>query len=214
MLTIATPASRPLLERFARDHPTLPFASYRTRAIDARAAALNRLIERARGDHVFVLDPTGVVFAETIARLAALLDDDREAYFAYSMVAVFDGERATRLRSSLPWEPARLKRDDWIDGMALVRRDRLVELGGFSTDPRLAGWEAFDLWCKCAEAGGYGLHIPQVLASHRAWVGSISAEHEALDTAGWALMRDRYPRLLERTDEPACTASDPLTSCP
>jgi GT2 family glycosyltransferase len=83
------------------------------------------------------------------------------------MVAVFDGNQSVALRGSLPWEPERLKNDNWIDAMVLIRRARLLELGGYSTDPRLAGWEDFDLWCRCAQAGGYGVHVAQVLAWHR-----------------------------------------------
>jgi Glycosyl transferases group 1 len=203
VLTVATATGGPLLERFSRDHPSLPFASYRVPAIDTPGAALNRLIEHARGDHVFVMDPRGGVFPGTLTRLAEALDGDRMASFAYSMVAVFEGERATKLRSSLPWEPVRLMRDDWIDGMALVRRERLIELGCFTTDPSLAGWEAFDLWCRCAETGGYGLHVPQVLAWHRDDTGWISVEHDDPDTAGWRLMRRRHPALLQRADDAA-----------
>jgi hypothetical protein len=195
VLTTGGAASRPRLERFARDHPTLPFAFFQQPATEGVGLPLNRLTEHARGDHVFVLEPTGGVFPATIPRLAAALDGDPDAYFAYSMVAVFDGDRPMKLRSSLPWEPERLRRDDWIDAMALVRRDRLLELGCFTTDPRLAGWEAFDLWCKCAEAGGYGLHIPQVLAWHRRSVDTVSAEHDDPTAAPWALMRERHPRI-------------------
>jgi hypothetical protein len=197
ILTSGDATSRPWLERFARDHPTPPFAFFRQPAIEAIGPSLNRLIEHARGDYVFVLDPLGGVFSATIPRLAAALDGDCDAYFAYSMVALFEGDRPVKLRSSMPWDPGRLKREDWIDAMALVRRDRLVELGCFATDPRLAGGEAFDLWCKCAEAGGYGLHVPQVLAWHRRSARTMSAEHGNLSAPIWTLMRERHPRIFQ-----------------
>jgi hypothetical protein len=195
VLAIGDAADGSGMERFARDHPMLPFAFFGRSAIEGIGPMLNQLIERARGEYVFVLEPTGGVFPATISRLAAALDEDPGAYFAYSMVAVFDGDQPVKLRSSLPWEPERLGRDDWIDAMALVRRKRLLELGCFTTDPRLAGWEAFDLWCKCAEAGGYGLHIPQVLAWHLRSVDTMSAEHEDPTAPLWALMRNRHPRI-------------------
>jgi hypothetical protein len=201
ILTIGGGASQPWLERFALDHPALPFAFFRQPAIDAIGPSLNRLIGYARGDYVFVLESTGGVFPTTLSRLAIALDRDPAAYFSYSMVAVFDGGRPVELRSSLPWEPERLKRGDWIDAMALIRRDRLLELDSFATDPRLVGWEAFDFWCKCAEVGGYGLHIPQVLAWHRRSLNATSVEHDIATTAPWTAMRERHPRIF--SDESA-----------
>jgi hypothetical protein len=199
VLTTGGATSRRSLERFARDHPALPFAFFQGAAIEAVGRSLNRLAGHARADYVFLLDPTGGVFNSTIPRLAAALDGDPGAYFAYTMVALFEGGRPVKLRSSLPWEPERLKRDDWIDAMALIRRDRLLELGGFTTDPRLVGCEAFDLWCSCAEAGGYGLQIPQVLAWHRRSATRTSAKHDDPSSPIWTLLRDRHPGVFSLT---------------
>lgn len=194
LLVAGNAESAARLQRTLPDHPALAFACLPRNANEAIGASYNRLIERARGDYVLVLEPTGGIFPATIARLAAALDYDPGAYFAYPMVAVLEGERPVRLRSSLPWEPERLRRDDWIDATALLRRARLAELGGFTSDPQLAGWQAFDLWCRCAEAGGYGLHIPQVLAWHCRSTDTLSAEHDAPATLH-AVMADRHPRV-------------------
>ena len=112
------------------------------------------------------------------------------------MIAVFDGGRPVELLSSLPWEPERLKSGNWIDAMVLIRRKRLLELGCYPTDPRLAGWEDFALWCQCAEAGGHGAHVAQVLAWHRPSADTLVAPDEHDTHAKWALMRERFPRLL------------------
>ncbi len=93
--------------------------------------------------------------------MTELLAADPEAIFAYSMVAVFESDRPVELCSSLPWEPERLASTNWIDGMILIRRDRLLELGGYSTDPNLAGREGLDLWRRCAQARDRGVHVPQ-----------------------------------------------------
>jgi len=113
------------------------------------------------------------------------------------MVAVFEEDRPVELPSSLPWEPERLKRGNWIDSMALIRRKRLLELGCYEADPRLAGLEDFDLWCKCAQAGGHGVHVPQVLAWHRRSVHPGSGPSGSGTPAQWALMRERFPALLD-----------------
>jgi hypothetical protein len=187
---------------FLDDHPSLPAALLRRPAsgslADPRntlAQSRNALAERARGEYVFILDADGGIYPSALERLVTALDADRQATFAYPMVAVFEGDRPVELLSSLPWEPERLKRGERVDAMALIRRERLLELGGYATDPRLAGWEDFHLWCQCAEAGDRGVHVPQVLGWRRRSASSMPRS-ETGTPAPWALMQARFPRLL------------------
>ncbi len=152
---------------FLADHPSLPAILLRQPLDRGLGRSWNVLSEHARGEYLFFLDATGGIYPSTLQRLVTALDADPEATFAYPMVAIFEGDRPVALASSLPWEPDRLRSGNWIDAMTLIRRTRLLELGGYSTDPRLAGGEDFDLWCRCAAAGGHGVHIPQVLAWHQ-----------------------------------------------
>jgi hypothetical protein len=114
------------------------------------------------------------------------------ALFAYSMLELVEDDRPLKLLSSLPWEPERLTRVSWIDGMALIRRGPLHELGGYSTDPALAGWEDYELWCRCAESSRYAVHVPQVLGWHRPPAHRLSdvPPPEVIEH-----MRERFPRL-------------------
>ena len=69
---------------------------------------------------------------------------------------LIDGEPHT-LRSFSPWEPGRLAEANYIDAMSPLRRQELRELGGYTEDPRLLGWEDYDLWvpdraaCTCRD---------------------------------------------------------------
>ncbi len=155
------------LGKLLNDHPSLPARFLRAPVDRGLARSRNTLVEHARGEYLFVLDATGGICPSTLQRLVTALDADPQAVFSYPMVAVFDGEQPVELLGSLPWEPERLESGNWIDGMALIRRTRLLELSGYTTDPDMAGCEDFDLWCRCAEAGGHGVHVPQVLAWHR-----------------------------------------------
>ena len=180
---------------FLDDHPRLPAALFEHAASPGLAALRNTLVERARGEYVFVLEADCGIYPSALERLVRALETDRRATFSYPMVAGFDGDRLVELLSSLPWEPERLKRGNWIDAMALIRRERLLELGGYPTDPRLAGWEDFHLWCRCAQDGGYGVHVPQVLGWRRRTASSMPRV-EPDTTAGWALMQASFPQLL------------------
>ncbi len=180
---------------FLNRHDQLPAGLLKQPPADGVGESLNRLIGRARGEYLFVLHGNGAILPSTLGRLARCLDASPGAAFSFSMVGLFDEDRPVKLLGSVPWEPERLKLGNWIDSMALLRRSSLLELGCFSTDWRLAGWETFDLWCKCAEFGDYGAHVPQVLAWRRR-----AADGKEDDAERWALMRERYPRLLNLKD--------------
>ncbi len=180
---------------FLNDHPWLPAALLHGPTNCGLGESRNTLVERARGEYVFMLDADGGIYPSALERLVMALDADRQATFAYPMVAVFDGDGPVELLGSLPWEPDRLKRGDRIQAMTLIRRERLLELGGYATDPRLAGWEDFHLWCQCAEAGDHGVHVPQVLG----WRRQTSSSMPRWETGApptWALMQARFPQLL------------------
>jgi glycosyltransferase involved in cell wall biosynthesis len=171
------------------EDPAVPAVLLHQSVDHGLAHARNVLAEQARGEHILFLDATAGIFPTTLERLVNALDADPRAAFSYPMVAAFDDTRPVELLGSLPWEPERLKRGNWIDGTALIRRARLLELGGYSTDPRLAGWEDFYLWCKLAADGAHGAHVPQVLA-RRQWLPSPETPEK------WALMRELFPELL------------------
>ncbi|MDT7545826.1 MAG: hypothetical protein QOE99_1936, partial [Actinomycetota bacterium] len=109
-------------------------------------AARNTAIDFARGEFVFVLDADNEVFGQGISRLVDVIDQDPDAVFSYGMLEVFDQDGPVGVQSAFPWEPERFKTGNFIDAMALVRRQWLVEHGGYTTDRRLHGWEDFDLW--------------------------------------------------------------------
>lgn len=164
------------------------------------AHSRNELLRRSRGEYVFILDADNGVHPPALERLVAALDEDPQASFAYSMIAVYDAGKPYFLLSSSPWKPGRLRGGNFIDAMALLRRADLIELGGYVTDPRLTGWEDFYLWCKCAEQGRRGVLVPQVLAWYRRRRHSmLLSETESSTTVAWSIMRERFPRLLEKS---------------
>lgn len=182
---------------FLAEHPWLAARLLRHPVNRGLARARNALIEHARGQYVFVLDADNGVYPTAIARLAAALEADPAAAFSYPMIAALDAEGTPDgLLSALPWEPQRLWGGNYIDAMAMIRRADLLALGGYTTDPRLTGWEDFHLWCRCAETGRHGVLVPSVLAWYRSGHASMLTETESSISDAWSVMQGRFPDLL------------------
>lgn len=130
-------------------------------------AGRNDLLRIARGEYAFMLDADNSIYPPAIARLCEALDADPTAAFAYCMLERHNAGRSRGLLSDGPWEPDRLRDGNYVDAMAMLRRLSVIELGGYSEDIRLYGWEDFDLWCRIAEHGGHGLFVPEILCRYR-----------------------------------------------
>lgn len=131
------------------------------------AQARNAALDFARGEYCFVLDADNILLPAGLGALVTPLDDDPGAAFAYGHLQQFSPQRIVGLSNIYPWEPERFKDGNYIDAMALIRTSLLRAHGGYRTDPRLYGWEDFDLWARFGEAGLRGLLVPTVVARYR-----------------------------------------------
>lgn len=152
---------------FLEAHSHLPAMLVRHRVNRGLGPTRNALVSMARGEFVFTLDADNETYPTAIGRLVEALDNAPDAWFAYSMLEVHDGEHSRSLVSYQPWDTAQLMGGNYIDAMALIRRSRLDELGGYTTDVRLYGWEDYDLWCKVVERGGHGVLVPEILGRYK-----------------------------------------------
>jgi glycosyltransferase involved in cell wall biosynthesis len=179
-----------------RRHPWLAGRVLRRRANAGLPAGRNAMARLARAPYLLMLDADNELLAPCAGALASALDEDPSATFAYPVIAVHrDGEPAALL-SYLGWDPELLRSFNPIDALALIRRDRLLELGGYTEDLSLYGWEDYDLWCRCAEAGLHGVHVPRPLARYHRRAGSMLSLTD-LDQGGrMALLRLRHPRTM------------------
>lgn len=179
-------AGRPWMPAVLLEHPL-------NRGLGRTRNAINA---HARGEFVFVLDADNAVYPTALGRLVDALDHDPAAMFAFGMLAGERGGVPDGLISGQPWDPARLATDNYIDAMALIRRERLIELGGFSEDPRLVGFEDYDLWCRLAEQGEYGVQVPEILGRYRVSEDSMLSLTLIDTTVARSLMRAHAPNVL------------------
>ena len=156
------------------------------------ASARNLGIEHARADYVFVLDADNEIAPRGLSLLADALDADPDATFAYGLIQTVGPAGPLGLLSWAAWDPDWLRVDNYIDAMAMLRRDAVLGVGGYSSEESLYGWEDFDLWCNMASRGMAGTRVPEIVATYRSGGQSMISLTTLDSTDGWTTLVDRY----------------------
>ncbi len=172
----------------------------RNRVNRGLARARNRAFEIATTDYVFVLDADNSIYPRCVATLTDALDRCN-ASFAYCYLEKFGVESG--LLSDRPWDLDALKSGNYIDAMALVRRSTWRDIGGYSTDMGAMGFEDYEFWLKIAERGGYGAHVPEILARYRVHFQSmLNTETRRKESLLWDYLEQKHRGLVRPVVEP------------
>ena len=159
------------------------------------SAARNNAVEQARAQYVLFLESDGMLEPTTAEEWLWFLVSHVEYAFVDGYVVGFGSEEllwshgASQGRSFLE--------EDFVGARCMVRRDVLLEVGGFDeTVP--GGFEDWELWLRFAAAGHWGHTVPQYLAWHRLTGpesdGARGATSGTQNDVRLAL-RERYPEL-------------------
>jgi hypothetical protein len=163
------------------------------------AAARNLGLELARGELVMPVDADNCLYPQGMGRLVEAFDAEPDVAFAYGLLETFDHTGSLGLHSWLGWDPVWLRFDNFVDAMAMIRRDRALDVGGYTADPNLFGWEDFALWCAMAQAGWAGTRVPEIIGRYRVGGDSMISTTNIDATAGWAALYRRYPAVFGRS---------------
>lgn len=192
----STDGSMQVVASFLSERPNLPARLLRQPFNKGLGAARNTLGRLGRGEFAFFLDADNAIYPAALCRLLAALDAEPGALFAYGISERRVAGRSTGLLSYLPWDPKRLRDGNYIDAMALFRRQQLIDIGGFDEDIRMTGWEDYDLWCRCAERELHGILVPEIVARYR------QSDHSMLSLTNldyqvmWSLLVNRHSTVL------------------
>ena len=159
-------------------------------------ASRNAIMRHARGELLFVLDADNAVYPRALGRLVEALDGDPEAAFAYPLLAVTRGGEPAGLLSRYGWDPDGFRDGNYIDAMAMMRVEDLLELGGYTEDVRLTSWEDYHLWCRCAESGRRGVLVPELLARYRKTGHSMLSWTQTDTATAVSLLHERFPAIV------------------
>lgn len=195
----STDDSSAVVLEWMRLNPTVPALLVRHPVGRGLGAARNTAADYARGRYSLTLDAGDAVYPRCLEALVGTLDGLPEPAFAYPMLEVFGMTESFLaaggdcLLNVFGWEPSRLLQWAPVNGLAMIRTDRLRELGGFGSKLELSGWEDYDFWCRVADRGWRGQLVPQVLGRYRASSARITRLSEAPPLTE---LIDRSPRLL------------------
>lgn len=158
------------------------------------AEARNTAFALASTPAVLVLDADNTLLPQAAACLeAALQAAPPDVGAVYPLLAV-QGHPHQALANELPWDPQRFRRGNYLDALALVRREAWQRVGGFVHTP--GGWEDFDFWYRFVEHGLSAQQLPKLLAIYRHHGDSMKNSETALRQQELRqLLQGRHPWL-------------------
>jgi GT2 family glycosyltransferase len=141
------------------------------------AAARNTAFNTANSAWCFVLDADNRLFPAAVATCMDLAEQADGALAVVHPLLAFEleAERPDDVRSLVgfaSWQIEKFKDGNYVDAMALIRREAWQQVGGYTHIE--GGWEDFDFWCKLVEAGFHGVQCPQILAAYRSHGSSMT----------------------------------------
>ena len=141
----------------------------RNRANAGLSVTRNTGIGHAQGRFCFFLDADNQLYPRCVEKHLRVLARDDSAVAAFALIETFGSDRGV-IDSNL-FDRERLKRGNYIDAMALFRRDFLLALDGYRQIPH--GWEDYDIWLRMCEQDKVAIQVPEILSRYRVHPGSM-----------------------------------------
>jgi hypothetical protein len=175
-----------------QERPEFPLCLVARAANGGVSVARNSGLARARGEYVFILDSDNEIFPNALEKLSEALDKSPDAALAYGIIAKSDG---SGLYSNLPWDVPRLCVSNYVDAMALIRREVLDEVGYYDAHFGLRGWEDYELWLRVAATGGRGEFVPGFMGLYSVRNGSRQETVNLDNPALFRELQEKFPYL-------------------
>jgi len=172
----STDTSVKVVEQYMADHD-LPVCLVKKIANSGLTDTRNIGLHVARAPLVFILDADNEIRPDCLLAHYQALAGSVHA-MAYGIINRFDSATRQSLgtMSHSEWDERKLVSQPYIDAMAMIKREIVLKLGGYSVEQiplSMQGWEDYDLWLKLAQAGYSGKMIPQILSDYRVHSASM-----------------------------------------
>src|SRR4051794_6053007 len=176
------------------------------KANGGEASAKNAAAREATGDFVVILDADDTFMPERLERLGALAAERPELDILTTDAYLEHDGRVLRRCYRPAWPFAfggqreEILRRNFIFGLAAVRRERLLALGGFDESiPRTTDW---NLWIRMILRGSQAGAVLEPLARYRVHPTSLSADRIRMRPGGLQTLRRGRADPAPRPEDP------------
>jgi glycosyltransferase involved in cell wall biosynthesis len=189
----STDDSAEVVEAVIQRHPGRDVTLVRREPSGQPAYPRNDGIARARGEYILCLDADDAIAPEFLDRCVGVLDSDPGVSIAYGdqqnigMLTTFEPHPA--------YDFAMLRRFNFVPPASVFRREAWEHAGGFATN--VPGYEDWDFWLACGEAGHFGRHVPGVVWRYRHHGASLYGDARRRDNELKAQVVLNHPRLYD-----------------
>jgi len=167
----STDDSLAVAQTWLRDHAERFTSATLLRTVTNQGLALarNAGFAAAEAPFVFPLDADNTLEPDCLRLLSEHVQHST-ASAAHPTLRHF-GE-STKYKPAQAWDPARLRRGNYIDAMAVIRKSAWAHVGGYVKGDFI-GWEDYELWCRFVEHGFWSAAVPEAIAGYRVHRGSM-----------------------------------------
>jgi hypothetical protein len=167
--------SQAILEDYADRDPRIRLVQQENMGL---AATLNRGLAMARGEFVARQDQDDLSAPERLARQLAHMQANPECVLLGTRAGIWEDRTPTRRAHDHPAFNAVLKLDllinnPFVHSSVMLRRERVLALGGYCTDRSRQPPEDYELWARIGRAGRVA-NLPERLLVYREAAQSMS----------------------------------------
>lgn len=131
----------------------------------------NVAFKHALAESVFIIDADNSLYPEALEKLYAALHHGNFPA-VYCQLEEF-GDRTGIGRADI-WDPELMRKNNYVDVMALIRKTAWQQVGGFSHIEE--GWEDYDFWLKFIDHNLEPGYLPEILCRYRVHANSRTAK--------------------------------------
>ena len=159
------------------------------------ARTCNRGAQEANGELFLFLSADDRLDPRYVSELAAALEREPDAAFAYCAARLFGAESG--MMPSRPFSAFSLIRGrNYVNASALTRRAAYLETGGYPEDLGEGAFDDWDFWLTMVEHGYRGTYVPKPLLHwRRHTAGSKNPASRGVAEAETERVKRRHPQL-------------------
>lgn len=133
------------------------------------AFTLNRCLELAGGEYVARMDGDDLCGDTRLEKEVKVLQEHPEYAVVSTWMDIFDesGTYGERRYTPAPGVGDLLRHSPFCHAASMMRKDVLLQAGGYRTQPQVLRVEDYDLWTRLYKAGFRGYNIQEFLYSMR-----------------------------------------------